>query len=211
MVSFDYIISLIVICARKLFPAESHWRNQHGSQLSLYSDNSGNLTGTFATAVGGGIGVPRAITGTYNQFGISFTANHQEQGSISTWAGLINEQQTEITALWLLVRGEEIVWDSTNVGQDVFYRVGKSAMIAALYRTILKDGEQLALDYEQSWKTIAEYFVKHKGALGSRIHQASDNKNLWIVYSCWPDAATIQKPGRLMKPLMSLGKSESGF
>ncbi len=119
------LFPILSFANENLFPQESHWVNQHGSQLHLIANNEGDLTGTFITNVGNGVGVPRDVVGTTNQYGVSFTANHEEAGSITSWTGLINENQTEITALWLLVRGQEIKWDATNIGQDVFVRVGE--------------------------------------------------------------------------------------
>ena len=58
-------------------------------------------------------------------------------------------------------------------------------MFAVIYRSKVKnDKEKLFL---KKWKVIADYFIKHRGALGSSLHKTDDG--LWIAYSRWPTRA----------------------
>lgn len=57
---------------------------------------------------------------------------------------------------------------------------------AVIYRSYLKPGREN--DYQNAWQTIAQYFVKHRGAIGSCLHRTSDG--MWVVYSRWPDQKT---------------------
>lgn len=59
-------------------------------------------------------------------------------------------------------------------------------MFAVIYRAYLKTGTEL--EYQQLWKLVADYFIKHCGALGSCLHQAEEG--FWLAYSRWPDKAT---------------------
>lgn len=43
-------------------------------------------------------------------------------------------------------------------------------------------------DYQHLWKQVAQYFIQHRGALGSCLHKAEDGQ--WIAYSRWPDRKT---------------------
>src|SRR5689334_7281061 len=59
-------------------------------------------------------------------------------------------------------------------------------MFAVLYRGYVKSGYESS--YKKYWHQIASYFIEHRGALGSCLHQAEDG--LWVAYSRWPDKAT---------------------
>ena len=59
-------------------------------------------------------------------------------------------------------------------------------MIAVIYRFKLQPHQEK--DYEQYWRTVANYFVEKRGAIGSCLHKGEDG--LWVVYSRWPDQAT---------------------
>lgn len=59
-------------------------------------------------------------------------------------------------------------------------------MFAVIYRAYMKPG--LEMEYQQAWRKVATYFVEHRGALGSCLHQAEDG--MWLAYSRWPDQAT---------------------
>ncbi len=64
---------------------------------------------------------------------------------------------------------------------------------AVIYRGYLKQGKES--DYQNAWKTVAQYFVKHRGAIGSCLHRTSDG--MWVAYSRWPDQKTrdVSWPG----------------
>jgi hypothetical protein len=59
-------------------------------------------------------------------------------------------------------------------------------MLAVIYRAWVKpDCEKL---YRHHWQVIADYFVKHCGALGSALHKSESG--YYVVYSRWPDKQT---------------------
>lgn len=58
-------------------------------------------------------------------------------------------------------------------------------MFAVIYQGYLKPDREP--DYLAAWRKIANYFVEHRGALGSALHQAEDGR--WVAYSRWPDRA----------------------
>lgn len=59
-------------------------------------------------------------------------------------------------------------------------------MFAVIYRAYLKAGTEL--EYQHFWNLVANYFIKHCGALGSCLHQTEEG--FWLAYSRWPDKAT---------------------
>lgn len=62
----------------------------------------------------------------------------------------------------------------------------KEDMIAVIYRGFVYP--QCEEQYKASWKRIADYFIKHRGAHGSMLHKTPDGE--YIAYSLWPDHAT---------------------
>ncbi len=59
-------------------------------------------------------------------------------------------------------------------------------MFAVIYRGyVYPEAER---DYQKLWHQIAQYFIEHRGALGSCLHKSTDGS--WIAYSRWPDQAT---------------------
>lgn len=58
--------------------------------------------------------------------------------------------------------------------------------VAFIYQGYLKSGYEA--EYQKLWHEIADYFIKHRGALGSCLHKTADN--LWLAYSRWPDKKT---------------------
>ncbi len=59
-------------------------------------------------------------------------------------------------------------------------------MFAVIYRFKLQLHQEEA--YKTYWRTIAEYFVEKRGAIGSTLHKTDDG--VWLAYSRWPDKAT---------------------
>ena len=59
-------------------------------------------------------------------------------------------------------------------------------MFVVIYRGFLKSGTEN--EYKIAWKTVANYFISHRGALGSTLHKATDG--MYLAYSKWPDKKT---------------------
>ena len=59
-------------------------------------------------------------------------------------------------------------------------------MFAVIYQGYIKTDRED--DYKKSWHKIATYFTKHRGAIGSCLHQAENG--LWLAYSRWPNRDT---------------------
>ncbi|MBM3184260.1 MAG: hypothetical protein FJZ64_03035 [Chlamydiae bacterium] len=59
-------------------------------------------------------------------------------------------------------------------------------MFAVIYQGYVKPGQESA--YQKAWNTVAQYFVKERGAIGSCLHRTSDG--MWLAYSRWPDKKT---------------------
>lgn len=56
-------------------------------------------------------------------------------------------------------------------------------MFCVIYRFILKPQQEDI--YKKCWNLITDYFIQHRGAIGSSLHKSNDN--LWIAYSRWPN------------------------
>lgn len=59
-------------------------------------------------------------------------------------------------------------------------------VFAVIYRSYIKKDKEL--QYQSCWKTLADFFVKEKGAIGSTLHKSEEG--LWIAYSKWPNQKT---------------------
>ena len=57
---------------------------------------------------------------------------------------------------------------------------------AVIYRWRLKAG--METQFIEAWSQITQWYVAHKGALGSRLHKGPDN--VWYAYAQWPSAET---------------------
>lgn len=67
-------------------------------------------------------------------------------------------------------------------------------MLAVIYRGYIRP--ECEEEYQILWHQVAQYFIKHRGALGSCLHKAEDGQ--WVAYSRWPnkemrDASWSQK------------------
>src|SRR4029079_8393238 len=59
-------------------------------------------------------------------------------------------------------------------------------MFAVIYRSYIK--QELEDEYQRLWHQVANYFIQHRGAIGSCLHKTEDG--IWLAYSRWPDKAT---------------------
>ncbi len=59
-------------------------------------------------------------------------------------------------------------------------------MFCVIYRFKLKPHQEAL--YMRCWDIITDYFIKHRGSLGSSLHKSEEQ--LWVAYSRWPDKAT---------------------
>ena len=59
-------------------------------------------------------------------------------------------------------------------------------MLAVIYKFKLQSHQEVL--YQHHWNKIAQFFIEHRGAIGSVLHKG--DAGLWIAYSRWPDKAT---------------------
>lgn len=62
----------------------------------------------------------------------------------------------------------------------------KKMVFAVIYQGTVKAGREA--EYQQAWREVATYFMKHRGSLGSALHRTESG--LWLAYSRWPNKAT---------------------
>lgn len=59
-------------------------------------------------------------------------------------------------------------------------------MFAVIYRFYIKPGREE--EYQTYWNQVANYFIQHRGSIGSSLHKTEEG--MWLAYSRWPDKAT---------------------
>jgi hypothetical protein len=124
---FLFLAVFILLVVPSVFgqfpPGTTRWRNQRGSTLVLTTSGTNALTGTFTTTVGCGQGIARRISGTYNGYAVSFTANFAECKSITAWNGMLfTGSPVQIQSLWFLSTAGAPQWNSIVAGSDIFTR-----------------------------------------------------------------------------------------
>lgn len=70
-------------------------------------------------------------------------------------------------------------------------------MFIVIYTFQVKPGR--ANDLIKSWTELTMLITKHRGSLGSRLHQAGNN--LFIAYAQWPDKNTWENKTATMPAL----------
>jgi quinol monooxygenase YgiN len=60
---------------------------------------------------------------------------------------------------------------------------------AVIYRWRLKPDKEA--QFVDAWSRVTDFYVRHHGALGSRLHRGDDR--LWYAYAQWPDAASRER------------------
>lgn len=114
-------IGLLLAVISSLVVAEDrtqNYRNQAGSAMTLQISDKGEITGSYRTALGCGVGVDRPLIGWENGKAITFTVDFGECGSLTSWVGHIQEGG-DIVTIWTLARGNED-WDAKMTGASTF-------------------------------------------------------------------------------------------
>lgn len=63
-----------------------------------------------------------------------------------------------------------------------------AAEIAVMYRWRLHSG--MERQFQQAWERATPLLMRHRGALGSRLHSAEDGT--WFAYALWPSKLAWQ-------------------
>lgn len=92
--------------------------NQAGSAMTLQISDKGEITGSYRTAIGCGVGLERPLVGWKNGKAITFTVNFGKCGSLTSWVGHI-QKNGDIVTIWTLARGGES-WDAKLTGTSTF-------------------------------------------------------------------------------------------
>jgi hypothetical protein len=58
-------------------------------------------------------------------------------------------------------------------------------MFAVIYRGYI--WPNMEEQYKKLWRQVATYFIEHRGALGSALHNTAEGE--WVAYSRWPNKA----------------------
>ncbi len=100
--------------------SDSLWyQNAAGSRMELIFSDTGGLSGTYVSALGCAKDTPAPLIGWSNGKAITFTVNFGDCGSITSWAGHVNDDGT-IDTIWTLSRGETSEWNTLLTGSAHF-------------------------------------------------------------------------------------------
>lgn len=120
------------------------WYNELNSTMILEDDGSGNLRGTYESAVGLQLG-QCSLTGRYDTgsnapgtalgFMVVWQTANVNANAVTTWSGQFQvvDGKEQIFTMWLLsiVNDKDSDWNSIEVGQDLFTRNRRSDMQVA--------------------------------------------------------------------------------
>ena len=128
MRNFQLVLPMLLLAAAARaddcrLPEVRTWTNGVGSVATFDVAESGELRGTYRTAVGCRAGEEQPLTGWCNGYGLTFAVDFRGCGSTTAWAGTISEDDDgpHIEALWHLVRaGEAPSWDAIVAGKSTF-------------------------------------------------------------------------------------------
>ena len=113
------------------------YKNQRGSVLELIKQSgavagTGNLTGSFITAVGdckADMNVPVPVTGYYNGNALALSINFPHCKQVVTMTGNLSTDENSLNTLWLdakqAVDPVRANWNSNVIGADSFDRVSQ--------------------------------------------------------------------------------------
>jgi hypothetical protein len=128
--------SMLILNAPSYASTETQatFQNQRGSVMTLVwhetQSHSGNLTGTFTTAVGdckAAINKPMPLTGIYTGTAVAITVNYPACNKVVAMMGNTNNQNSTLHTLWLV--GANVTdpvkqnWNSNIVGSDDYKKI----------------------------------------------------------------------------------------
>jgi Avidin family len=104
-------------------PAPSFWKNQRGSELSIWSLNGGRFEGVFTNRAPGFAcqGIPYPVTGQVTPQGFFFVVTFAKCNSFTRWYGRVNGSQ--MPTKWNLYYIGSDGTPGSLAGSDVFTRV----------------------------------------------------------------------------------------
>nr|4GGR_A Chain A, Bradavidin 2 [Bradyrhizobium diazoefficiens USDA 110]4GGT_A Chain A, Bradavidin 2 [Bradyrhizobium diazoefficiens USDA 110]4GGT_B Chain B, Bradavidin 2 [Bradyrhizobium diazoefficiens USDA 110]4GGZ_A Chain A, Bradavidin 2 [Bradyrhizobium diazoefficiens USDA 110]4GGZ_B Chain B, Bradavidin 2 [Bradyrhizobium diazoefficiens USDA 110]4GGZ_C Chain C, Bradavidin 2 [Bradyrhizobium diazoefficiens USDA 110]4GGZ_D Chain D, Bradavidin 2 [Bradyrhizobium diazoefficiens USDA 110] len=104
-------------------PAPSYWKNERGSELLIWSANSGTIQGTFTNHAQGFAcqGIPYPAAGSVSPTGLYFVVTFAQCNSFTRWVGTIKGSQMPTS--WTLFYVDNKGKPSRLKGGDIFTRV----------------------------------------------------------------------------------------
>ncbi|WP_333923329.1 avidin/streptavidin family protein [Bradyrhizobium sp. CCBAU 21362] len=104
-------------------PAPSYWKNERGSELYIWSANSGTIQGIFTNHAQGFAcqGIPYPASGSLSPTGLYFVVTFSQCNSFTRWVGKIKGSQ--IPTSWTLLYVDKKGKLSRLKGADIFTRI----------------------------------------------------------------------------------------
>ncbi|QHP67988.1 hypothetical protein EI171_12130 [Bradyrhizobium sp. LCT2] len=103
--------------------APSYWKNERGSELYIWSANSGTIQGIFTNHAQGFAcqGIPYPASGSLSPTGLYFVVTFSQCNSFTRWVGKIKGSQ--IPTSWTLLYVDKKGKLSRLKGADIFTRI----------------------------------------------------------------------------------------
>ncbi|WP_407114241.1 avidin/streptavidin family protein [Bradyrhizobium sp. LMG 9283] len=126
LLGFLVIAQFCLLCAEARaqgLPAPSYWKNERGSELFVWSANSGSIQGTFTNHAQGFAcqGIPYPASGAVRPTGLYFVVTFAQCNSFTQWVGKVNGPQMPTS--WTLFYVDKNGKPSKLKGADIFTRV----------------------------------------------------------------------------------------
>ncbi|WP_091893964.1 avidin/streptavidin family protein [Bradyrhizobium sp. Rc2d] len=126
LLGFLLIAQFCLLCAEARaqgLPAPSYWKNERGSELFVWSANSGSIQGTFTNHAQGFAcqGIPYPASGAVRPTGLHFVVTFAQCNSFTQWVGKVNGPHMPTS--WTLFYVDKNGKPSKLKGADIFTRV----------------------------------------------------------------------------------------
>ncbi|MGY3105587.1 MULTISPECIES: avidin/streptavidin family protein [unclassified Bradyrhizobium] len=121
LLAHSFFFSAEAIAQR--LPAPSYWKNERGSELLVWSANSGAIQGTFTNHAQGFAcqGIPYPASGAVSPTGLYFVVTFAQCNSFTRWVGKLNGSQMPTS--WTLFYVDKNGKPGKLKGADTFTRV----------------------------------------------------------------------------------------
>ncbi|MGY4616030.1 hypothetical protein ACVWZ4_001257 [Bradyrhizobium sp. USDA 4472] len=120
---FAHLLFVSAQATAQGLPAPSYWKNERGSELFVWSVNSGAIQATFTNRAQGFScqGIPYPASGAVNSTGLYFVVTFAQCNSFTRWIGAVNG--STIPTSWTLFYVDKYGKPSKTKGTDTFIRV----------------------------------------------------------------------------------------
>ncbi len=121
-----FVFQLLLLSSEVMaqgLPAPSYWKNERGSELFIWSSDSGGIQGIFTNHAQGFKcqGIPYAASGAVGPNGLYFVVTFAKCNSLTRWIGKTNG--SVMSTRWKLFYVDQNGRPSQLKGSDTFTRI----------------------------------------------------------------------------------------